>query len=145
MDLTTEANIFVPSPSRKSNDLVLQREEEEGSMSSEEGTEETPVLKKIIVMKVKGEKVRPAVKDVKGNEGRILLEPHELKQNQTKGMLLREQITTTWDHLEIRLHMRSAIVLLMGCDLMPLPILEKLRLHKFSYLTHHYAFLLTCP
>ena len=101
MDLTTEANIFVPSPSRKSNDLVLQREEEEGSMSSEEGTEETPVLKRIIVMKVKGEKVKPAVKDVKGNEGRILLEPHELKQNQTKGMLLREQITTTWDHLEI--------------------------------------------
>ena len=41
------------------------------------------------------------MKDVKGNEGRILLEPHELKQNQTKGMLLREQITTTWDHLEI--------------------------------------------
>ena len=101
MDLTTEANIFVPSPSRKSNDLVLQREEEEGSMSSEEGTEETPVLKRIIVMKVKGEKVRLAVKDAKGNKGKIPSEPHDLKQNQTKGMLLREQITTAWDHLEI--------------------------------------------
>ena len=70
-------------------------------MSSKEDAEETPVVKKIVVMKVKGEKVRPAVKDPKGNEGKIPSEPHDLKQNQTKGMLLREQITTAWDHLEI--------------------------------------------
>ena len=70
-------------------------------MSSKEDTEETPVMKRIIVMKVKGEKARPAVKDAKGNEGKIPSEPHDLKQNQTKGMLLREQITTTQDHLEV--------------------------------------------
>ena len=101
MDLTSEADIFIRSPSRKSNNFVLRSEEEEGSMSSEEDTEETPVMKRIVVMKVKGEKVRPAVKDVKGNEGKIPSEPCDLKRNQTKGMLLREQITTTRDHLEI--------------------------------------------
>ena len=70
-------------------------------MSSEEDAKETPVVKRIIVMKVKGEKVRLAVKDAKGNEGKIPSEPHDLKRNQTKGMLLREQITTARDHLEI--------------------------------------------
>ena len=70
-------------------------------MSSEEDAEETPVMKRIVVMKVKGEKVRLAVKDAKGNEGKIPSEPHDLKQNQTKGMLLREQIMTAQDHLEI--------------------------------------------
>ena len=101
MDLTSEADIFVPSPSRKSDNFVLRSEEEEGSMSSEEVTKETPVMKRIIVMKVKGEKVRLAVKDAKGNEGKIPSEPHDLKWNQTKGMLLRKQITTARDHLEI--------------------------------------------
>ena len=70
-------------------------------MSSEEDAEETPVVKRIVVMKVKGEKVRPAVKDAKGNEGKIPSEPRDLKRNQTKGMLLREQIMTARDHLEI--------------------------------------------
>ena len=70
-------------------------------MSSKEDAEETPVVKRIIVMKVKGEKVRPALKDAKGNKGKIPLEPYDLKQNQTQGMLLREQITTAKDHLEI--------------------------------------------
>ena len=71
MDLTSEADIFVPSPSRKSNDFVLRSEEEEGSMSSKEDAKETPVMKRIVVMKVKGEKVRLAVKDAKGNKGKI--------------------------------------------------------------------------
>ena len=70
-------------------------------MSSKKDTKETPVMKRIVVMKVKGEKVRPAVKDAKGNKGKIPLEPRDLKQNQTKGMLLREQIMTAQDHLEI--------------------------------------------
>ena len=91
--LTSEPDIFMSSPSGKSDDFVLPSEEEERSVSDSEDVEETPVVRKREVMKGKG-KVKPA-------DARIILGKAPKPQKQTKGMLLRGQIATAWDHLTL--------------------------------------------
>ena len=75
----------------------MQSEKEEEPTSDD--AEETPIMRKLIVMKGKGKEVKTAAK------GRVkaTLEPHDqtaVKWKQTKGFLLCEQITTTWDHFD---------------------------------------------
>ena len=98
--LTSEADIFIfiSSPSGKSDHYIMQSEEEEEPMSDD--AEETPIVRTIIVMKGKGKEVKTAMK----GRAKATLEPHDqtaVKWKQTKGFLLHEQITTTWDHFDM--------------------------------------------
>ena len=96
--LTSEANMFISSPSGKWDDYLMHSEKEEESTSDD--AEETPIVRKIVVMKGKEGKVKTAGK----GKSKVTLESHDqtaVKRKQTKGMLLREQITTIRDHLDI--------------------------------------------
>ena len=96
--LTSEADIFISSPSGKSDHYIMQSEEEEEPTSDD--AEETLIMRKIIAMKGKGKEVKTAMK----GRAKATLEPHDqtaVKWKQTKGFLLHEQITTTWDHFDM--------------------------------------------
>ena len=58
--LTSEADILISSPSGKSDHYITQSEEEEEPTSDD--TEETPIVRKIIVMKGKGKEVMMVAK-----------------------------------------------------------------------------------
>ena len=69
--LTSEADIFILSPSGKSDHYITQSEEEGEPMSDD--TEETPIVRKVIAMKGKGKEVKMAAK----GRAKATLEPHD--------------------------------------------------------------------
>ena len=109
--LTSEADIFISSPSGKPDHYIMQSEEEEEPTSDD--AEETPIMRKIIVMKGKGKEEKTAAK----GRMKATLEPHDqtaVKWKQTKGFLLHEEITTAWDHFDMDKNTRVTGASLQG-------------------------------
>ena len=102
--LTSEADmVLMSSPSKKSDEFVMLSEEEDL-----EDIEETPVTRRVVaklnklVVKGKGKQVAKVMKE--GKAVTVKLEPTDKtsvpgkdKNKKTKGVLLREQITSAQD------------------------------------------------
>ena len=144
--LTSEANIFISSPSGKSDHYIMQSEEEEEPTSDD--AEETPIVRKNVAMKEKGKEVKTAAK----GRAKVTLEPHDqtaVKWKQTKEFLFCKQITAARDHFNMDKNTCVTSASLQGTTPCGVANYGKESLSVFvifsMVLNHRYALLLTHP